>query len=105
MEKSKIINWLLLFAIAILITVPTIIKVESKRTENEYLVVSNDIIEKANRCYYDKKCLENKITLKELIEYKYIEKIVNPKTEEYFSDESYVLIASDNDSSSFYEVK
>ena len=59
------------------------------------------IIEKAESCYYKNDCTSKKVTLKELYDKRYInERIVDPKTKEEYSEDSYVLITQKK--STFY---
>ena len=95
MELNKIVLALTLIAIVILITVPTINKISKTHLEKKYAVVSKKIKEQAQNCYYQSICKNTTITIGELIEKGYLEKTIDPYTEEYFADEAYVIIGQD----------
>ena len=92
MELNKVVIFLSILAIGILIIVPTMTKVNNSHLDKSYLVATKKITESAEKCYYEKKCLNTKITIKELIEKGYMEALVNPRTEEYFKNTSYVTV-------------
>ena len=78
--------------IILIIAIPTTYKVIKNHNQNLYKVVEDKIVEKAKKCYYDKKCLEDKITLKELYKNKYLDKVSDPISKEYYNENSYVEI-------------
>ena len=92
MKSNRIIIISSIIVIILIITIPTIYKVIKNHNQNLYKVVEDKIIEKAKACYYDKKCNENKITLKELYKNKYLDKVSNPITKEYYNENSYIEI-------------
>lgn len=92
MNTNKITVIGTIIVIILLISIPTIYKVVKNYQNNLYVVVEQKIINSAKKCYYEEKCKENKITLKELYELKYLDKVSNPITKEYYNEESYVKI-------------
>lgn len=90
MKSNKIIVISSIIIIILIIAIPTTYKVIKNHNQNLYKVVEDKIIEKAKECYYDQKCLEDKITLKELYDNKYLDKMSDPITKEYYNENSYV---------------
>jgi len=85
----------------LIIVIPTIYKVVQRHQQAIYEVNEKLIIEKAKDCYYKKDCPENKVTLKELYEKKYLkDTIIDPKSKEELNEMSYVLI--EKEKSTFY---
>lgn len=82
--------------IILIISIPTVYKVI--KTHNEILieVVEEKIISAAKKCYFEEKCLNDKIYLKDLYELKYLEKVNNPITKEYYNENSYIIKENDN---------
>jgi len=76
--------------ILLIILIPTVYKVIKNHQDNLYQVVEEKIINGAKKCYYEEKCLNEKITLKELYELNYLGEVNNPITKEYYNEESYV---------------
>lgn len=81
-----------IIVILLLISVPTIYKVIKNHNNNLYQVVEGKIIGAAKRCYYEEKCDQNDISLKDLYELGYLEKISDPISKEYYDEKSYVKI-------------
>ena len=90
MKSNKIIVISSIIIIILIIAIPTTYKVIKNHNQNLYKVVEDKIIEKAKECYYDQKCLEDKITLKELYDNKYLDKMSDPITKEYYNENSYI---------------
>ena len=90
MKINKIIIISSIIVIILIIGIPTTYKVIKNHNQNLYKVVEDKIIEKAKECYYAEKCLDEKITLKELYDNKYLDKVSDPITKEYYNDKSYV---------------
>ena len=91
MNISRITVITTIISIILLLTVPTFYKIIKNHNDNLYRVVEGKIISRAEQCFYDEKCSENEITLKELYEKDYLEEISNPVTKEYYNENSYVL--------------
>ena len=95
----KILNRLsiiLLALLLLLIIVITIIKVVKNHNTKLLEVTDKYIVEQAKNCVNEKKCLEDKITLQTLYDLGYLEKMANPVTKKYYSNESYVLKEENN---------
>jgi len=92
MNTNKIIIIGTIIAILIILGIPTIYKVIKNHQDNLYQVVEEKIINSAKKCYYEEKCVESKILLKQLYELKYLEKVSNPISKEYYNEKSYVKI-------------
>ena len=90
MNISKITVIISVILIILSIGIPTTYKVIKNHYDHLYQVVEDKIIEKAKECYYDNICLEDKITLQELYDNKYLEVLSNPVSKEYYNSESYV---------------
>lgn len=90
MNTNKITVIFSTIIIILIISIPTIYKVIKNHNNSLYQVVEDKIIEAAEKCYYEEKCLTDTILLKDLYELKYLEKINNPITKEYYNEESYV---------------
>lgn len=91
MVSNKVIFYLALIAIIVLIAVPTISKINQTHTERLLKVEVLYMKEKAMACYLKNECKE-KVTLKELVEKKYLTRGIDPRTNEYFKDDVYVVI-------------
>ena len=90
MNRTKWIIYITIFAILLIIIIPTTYTI-LKRHNDRLIAVSHKRIEEAARdCYLEEKCMEDKIMLKQLYEQKYLEKESNPITKEYYNENSYV---------------
>lgn len=69
----------------------SIYKVIKNHNDKLYYATITKIEEKALLCFNESKCNEE-ITLKQLYELEYIEKTANPVTNEYFNEESLIII-------------
>lgn len=97
MEKIIIMNDKKIFSITIFIIVIPILCVTLngvyKNHQEKLILVSNKrIIEAAQKCYLEQKCLDEKITLEKLYEEKYLEEESNPITKEIYNYSSYVQL-------------
>lgn len=90
MNTNKITVVGSVIAILLIISIPTIYKVIKNHQNNLYQVVEEKIINGAKKCYYEEKCTEDIITLSELYDLNYLDKISNPVTKEYYNEESYI---------------
>ena len=100
MKKSKIILILSIIAV-LLIFVPATIFIVKTHNDSLRLVVEKKVKEAAELCFNEKKCENKKITLNELIEKGYIEKMYDPVSKELINLNSYV----DLDKNAFEIVK
>ncbi len=90
MNISKIVIKIGIVIIILLLTVPTTYKIIKNHRSNLIKVSESKIIEAAEKCSYEEKCLDKKITLKELYDNKYLETMYNPISKEAYNEESYV---------------
>ena len=101
MTTNKIVIFTAVIAIIIIITVPTFYKVVKENHRRLYVVNNKLVTEAAERCYYEGKCSDKKITLKELYQNKYLtDEIIDPVTKAVYNDASYILI-NEKDSTFF----
>lgn len=92
MNTNKITIIGSIIIILLIILIPTGYKVINNYYDNLTKVAEEKIISAAKKCYYEEKCSSNKITLEELYNLGYLEKISNPISKEYYNESSYVLI-------------
>ena len=83
MEKKKTINIIIyiITGLIIILMVMGAYKAEKKHQDKLRLVVNEKIKEAAKECYFKKEC-EAKITLKDLYDKGYLEKLFDPVTKE-----------------------
>lgn len=93
MNTNKIVVYITIIAILIIVGVPTFYKVVKDNHEKLYIVTNKLVIESAERCYYEEKCENEKVTLKELYEKEYIKKeVIDPVSKIVYDEMSYVEI-------------
>ena len=93
MNTNKIAVISSIIVILLIIFIPTIYKVVGNYQNNLLRSTESKIIEAAKSCYFEENCVNDKIFLNELYNLNYLEeKISNPITKEYYSDNSYILI-------------
>lgn len=80
-----------IIAIFLIIGIPTMAKLKDEQDKSIELVITNKIKDNANRCWNTNTCTSNKVYLKDLYNLGYLEQIINPKTKEYISEESYAI--------------
>ena len=90
MNTNKITVIGSVIAILLIISIPTIFKVVKNHQDNLYQALEEKVINAAKKCYYEEKCIDTNITLKELYELNYLDKINNPISKEYYNEKSYV---------------
>ena len=90
MNRNKVIIYITMTAIVLIIMIPTIYTIIKKHNDRLIEVNNKRIVEAAKECYLDKICLEEKITLKQLYDNKYLKKESNPITKEYYNENSYI---------------
>ncbi len=100
MNKRKLALIISVAGIFVLVFVATVMELNRIQKEKEYNYALNTIETATIKCINDSKCEMGKITLKELKDKKYLEDIKNPNTNEFFSDESYMVYPD----LSFYEM-
>lgn len=92
MVSNRTIFIFTLIAIVLVIAIPTIARINNIHTERMLKVEVLKIKEKALLCKVKEDCKENKITLKYLIDNKYLNRGIDPRNNEYFKDDVYVQI-------------
>ena len=103
MSRKKIIIYLTICGIIIITLIPTTYLIVKNHNNKLRDVTYKRITEAAKKCYLKEDCTEDKITLKELYDKKYLKKESNPITKEYYNEESYVKVS--NKEYKFIEVK
>jgi hypothetical protein len=84
------INSILIIVAALLFLVPAIICMLNNHYDSMYLVVEKKIVEAAESCSAKDECISSTVTLEELIDKGYLNKVYNPVTKELINDKSYV---------------
>ena len=103
MSRKKVIVFLTVIGLIIIILIPTTYLIVKNHNNKLRDVTYKRITEAAKKCHLKEECKEDKITLKELYDKKYLEKERNPITKEYYNEESYVKV--DGKEYKFVEVK
>jgi len=93
MEKK--VGLSLIVILCLLIIIPTILRISKTHQDRLIAVSEKRIIEAAQNCYAQDRCLEDIIYLKDLYEFGYLEKQYDPISKVYYSEESYVLKKED----------
>ena len=91
MNNNKIVIYIALITVIFVIIIPSVILVNQRHKDKLYNSINLKITEAAKKCYLEDKCQDEKIFLKTLYDYNYLDKQVNPYTKTYFSENSYVL--------------
>ena len=96
MNINKIVIYVTIISMFLIISIPTFYKIVYTNEEKLYLVNEKKVTESAYKCYYEGKCKKSKVTLKELYDNGYlVDNIVDPKTKEIYSENSYIMLYSD----------
>ena len=95
MNSNKITIIFSVIVIFLLVAIPTTYKVIKNHQKNLIRTTESKIIEAAKKCYFEEKCDKSKIYLKDLYSLKYLEKISNPLTKEFYNEDSYIEIRED----------
>jgi hypothetical protein len=90
MNNNKIVIFISVIAFALIITIPTLININTKHKDNIYKSITLKIEESAKKCVIEEKCKGDKIFIKELYDKKYLEKQINPYNKKYINENSYV---------------
>ena len=94
MNTNKIVIYVTIIAITLIISIPTFYKVININQQRLNEVNEKLVTESAFRCYYEGKCQNKIVTLNDLYNLGYITTdIVNPKTKEIYSKDSFVEIS------------
>ena len=92
MNTNKIIIMGSIIAIILIIGIPTTYKVVKNHQSNLLRSVEAKIINAAKKCYFEEKCTNDKIYLKELYDLKYLDKMSNPITKEFYNEDSFIEV-------------
>ena len=92
--NRKYIILIIVVIIFMIVAVPTSYKIIKNYNSKSYLVVEKKIIEAAEKCFNEEKCSGEEITLKDLYDNKYLDKMVNPVTKKIYN-ENLKIIKSD----------
>lgn len=93
-NKTVIIGSIII--ILLIIGIPTTYKVIKNHQKNLLKSTESKIVNAAKKCYFEEKCLDNKIYLKDLYNLEYLDKVSNPITKEYYNENSYIEIEDSN---------
>lgn len=96
MNTNKITIIYSILVVVLIIGIPTTYKVIKNHQNNLIKTAESKIVEAAKKCYFEEKCPNNIIYLKELYNLEYLDKISNPITKEYYNEESYIEIKDMN---------
>ncbi len=91
MNTNKVTIIFTCISILLIITIPTVYKVVKNHNKDLYTSIDNKIVEAAEECYYNGKCLNNKILLKDLYDLEYLEPVSDPVSKEFYNENSYVM--------------
>ncbi len=98
MKKNNPVIFISITTLILIILIPTFLKVSYNHKQKIYNSEIAKIKEQATLCILEKKCVNEKIYIKDLIEYGYIkDRIVNPITNEYFNEDESYLIKKEGD--------
>lgn len=86
--SKKTLGFVTIISCLLIIMLPTIYKVFINHKNKLYIVVEKEIIEAAEKCWAENKCLTNVITLKELYDLNYLEKQIDPMTKKVYENDS-----------------
>ena len=94
MNTNKIVIYVTIIAITLIISIPTFYKVININQQRLNEVNEKLVTENAFRCYYEGKCQNKVVTLNDLYNLGYITTdIVDPKTKEIYSKDSFVEVS------------
>ncbi len=90
MSNGKVI-FLSLVVIIGMVAVPTGYKIYKNYQNNLIKVVEKEFLYQANNCFYEAKCQDKTIYLRDLYDKEYIkEEMTNPLNKKYYSKDSYI---------------
>ncbi len=94
MNTNKITIIGTIIVIMLIVGSVTTYKVIKNHHKKLIQVTTDRIVDAAKKCYYEEKCTNKTVTLKELYDLNYISKQSNPISKEYYNEESYVKLDS-----------
>ncbi len=98
MEKMNLnykINIALIFIAFLLFLVPSVFYLLKQHYDSMYLVVEKKVIEAAQTCKAKEDCISSTVTLEELIDKGYIDKVYDPISKELINTKSYIDLSKD----------
>lgn len=93
--SKKYLIFVTIGIVFIIISIPTIYKIIKNYNNKSYLVVEKRIKEAAKRCYNEKKCKGDSVTLKNLYKKKYLDIQVNPVTKKKYDEDLIIKKSKD----------
>lgn len=99
MTKISFKNIILIgvLGIVLIIVFCTWYQINKTHKEKLFAAMEKQITEKALECYNEEKCLNKTVYIKELYEFDYLPRTINPLNNEYLDENSYILIKSANE--------
>ncbi len=91
MNNNKIMILIAAITMLLVIGIPTVVLVQKRHNEKLYNSMVLKINEAAKKCVDEEVCQDNKIFIKNLYDNNYLSKLVNPLTNEYISEDDYVI--------------
>lgn len=91
MISKKHLIYLTILAVLLIITIPTVYKVIKNHRTKLYAVVEKEIIEAAEKCWNEEKCIDNEIELEMLYKLDYLEKQSDPITKKVYDEDSKII--------------
>lgn len=88
--SKKTLILITIISCTLVIMIPTIYKVLIDHRNKLYLSVEKEIKEAAEKCWDEKKCQNETITLKELYSLDYLEKQIDPISKKVYEEDSLI---------------
>ncbi len=95
MNLNYKINIALIFIAFLLFLVPSVFYLLKQHYDSMYLVVEKKVIEAAQTCKAKEDCISSTVTLEELIDKGYIDKVYDPISKELINTKSYIDLSKD----------
>lgn len=89
--QNRVIVFLTIAAIILVVCIQSVVIVHNDHMDKLYLVMEKEVEEAAFRCFAENQCTHH-VTVQELYNKSYLEKIVNPRNKEYLNAESIITI-------------
>ncbi len=91
MNNNKIVIAIAVVTIVLVISIPSVLLVNKRHKDKLYNSTVLKITEAAKKCVNEEVCTSKKIFIKQLYDGNYLPKTVNPLTNEYISEDDYVI--------------
>ena len=95
MNLSSKINIALIFIAFLLFLVPSVFFLLKQHYDSMYIVVEKKVIEAAQICKAKEDCISSTVTLEELINKGYIDKVYDPISKELINTKSFIDLNKD----------